>query len=368
MNPSLEQRNFRFFKPLARTAIAAAAAVCAFAAIPRAAAAQAVAVSPYTITTFAQSAGAYSDPDSVAFDATNIYIGYGNGGMPDGSGGAMSTIVKYAMDGTVVTTWTVVGHNDGLRIDPSGGDLWANQNEDANTNLVIINPKTGAQKVYTYPSPAPHGGGYDDLAFARSATFVSASNPANNPNTGPAIVSIQPSGKTIKVNAVLAGEASATNVITGATDTLNLQDPDSMTFDTEGDLVLDSQADGELVIVQYPGLRCQQNFVVPLSYPVDGVPTPLIADDTAFVTSNQGFLIFADKSAQTVYKVTAPFFVIGAAYSSLQNDAGTAGFVGRTDLTSGVSTPIITGATNPGGMAFIPEVVGKIKAPSITCP
>jgi hypothetical protein len=368
MNPSLEQRNFNFFTRLARTAIAAAAGLCAIAAMPHVATAQAVAVSPYTLATFAQSQTGYSDPDSVTFDANNIYVGYGNGGNPDGSGGAMSTIVKYTMDGTVVTTWTVVGHNDGLRIDPAGGALWALQNEDANANLAIIDTKTGKQKIYTFPSPAPHGGGYDDIDFSRNTIFVSASNPANNPNTGPAIVSIRPTGNTIKVTQVLAGEASATNVITGATDTLNLQDPDSMIFDNQGDLVLDSQADGELVIVQFPGLRCQQNFVVPLSYPVDGVPTPLMADDTAFVTANHGFLIDADKDAQTVYKITAPFFVIGAAYTSFQNDAGTAGFIGHTDLTSGVSTPIVTGALNPGGMAFIPDVIGKIKAPSITCP
>jgi hypothetical protein len=366
MNPNLEHSHRdNFLKCLARTALVAAVAIFALAGLPRAAAAQAVAVAPYTISTFAQSADSYSDPDSIAFNATNIFVGYGNGVAP--TGGGNSTIVKYAMDGTVVTTYTVAGHNDGLRIDPASGDLWALQNEDANATLIIINVKTGKQKTFTFPSPAPHGGGYDDVAFAKGVTFVSASNPANNPNTGPAIVSVDPTGKTIKVKSVFAGNATATNVLTGATDTLNLQDPDSMTFDTDGNLVLDSQADGELVILQFAGQKCQKAFVVPLTYPVSGVLTPLMADDTAFVSSTSGFLLFADKGLQTVFKVTAPFFMRGDAYTGFQNDAGTAGFLGRTDLTSGVSTPIVTGATNPGGVAFIPSNIGKLTAPHLAC-
>ena len=139
---------------------------------------------PYSLSTFAQSENGYTDPDSVTFNASDIFVGYGNGGAPDGSGGAMSTIVEYGMTGTVVTTFTVVGHNDGLRIDPSDGTLWALQNEDANPNLVVIDLKKDKQTVTQFPTPTPHGGGYDDLVFTKGATFVSASNPANNPNTG----------------------------------------------------------------------------------------------------------------------------------------------------------------------------------------
>jgi hypothetical protein len=325
---------------------------------------------PYTLSTFAQSAGVYSDPDSVTFNDKDIFVGYGNGGAPDGSGGAMSTIVEYDMTGTVVTTFTVVGHNDGLRINPADGSLWAIQNEDANANLVVIDLKSGKQTVTQFPSPAPHGGGYDDVVFTKGATFVSASNPANNPNTGPAVVSVDVDGKTLKVAPVLNGNASAINVLTGATVTLNLQDPDSMILDPFGELILDSQADGEEIVVQFPGQSCQSAFVVPLTYPtgVETVPN-LMADDTAFATSNAGFIIFADKKLQTVYKITAPYFVIGAAYTAFQDNTGTFGFVGKTDLTTGVSTPIITGLSNPAGVAFVPSSIGKISVPQIPkCP
>src|ERR1700722_3710082 len=163
---------------------------------------------PYTLSTFAQSENGYTDPDSVTFNNKNIFVGYGNGGAPDGSGGAMSTIVEYDMTGTVVTTFTVVGHNDGLQINPADGTLWALQNEDANANLVVIDLKSGKQTVTQFPSPAPHGGGYDDLVFTKGATFISASNPANNPNTGPAIVSVDQDGNMFTTDSPLLGNAS----------------------------------------------------------------------------------------------------------------------------------------------------------------
>ncbi len=325
---------------------------------------------PYTLSTFAQSESGYSDPDSVTFNDKNIFVGYGNGGAPDGSGGAMSTIVEYDMTGKVVTTFTVTGHNDGLRINPADGTLWALQNEDANANLAVIDLKKGKQTVTQFPSPAPHGGGYDDVVFTKGATFISASNPANNPNTGPAIVSVDLDGKKLSVAPVLAGEAMATNVLTGSTVTLNLLDPDSMILDPFGELILDSQGDGEEIIVHFPGQSCQSAFVVPLTYPT-GPDTfaGLMADDTAFATTNDGFIIFADKGLQTVFKITTPYFFIGAAYTAFQDDTGTFGFVGRTDFSTGVSTPIITGLGNPGGMAFIPSSIGKMSVPEIPkCP
>ena len=325
---------------------------------------------PYALSTFAVSEGVYSDPDSVTFNDTNIFVGYGNGGAPDGSGGAMSTIVEYDMTGAVVTTFTVVGHNDGLRINPADGSLWALQNEDANANIAVIDLKSGKQTVTQFPSPAPHGGGYDDVVFTKGATFVSASNPANNPNTGPAIVSVDLKGKKLSVTPVLAGEAMATNVLTGSTVTLNLLDPDSMILDPFGELILDSQGDGEEVVVHNPGQSCQSALVVPLTYPTGpGTFAGLMADDTAFATSNSGFIIFADKDLQTVFKITAPYFFIGAAYTAFQDNTGTFGFVGHTDFSTGVSTPIITGLGNPGGMAFIPSSIGKLSVPEIPrCP
>ena len=100
------------------------------------------AVAPYQLTVFAKAPTGLSAPDSVAVLGDHVFVGYGDGHLPDGSDGLSSQIVEYRMDGSVVYTYTVVGHNDGLKFDPSTHLLWALQNEDANANLVIINTET----------------------------------------------------------------------------------------------------------------------------------------------------------------------------------------------------------------------------------
>jgi hypothetical protein len=345
----------------AAKALTCAASLMLLAAL-RPAPAQAVspsAVAPYSFSTFAVSESGYSAPDSITFSRFNVFVGYGNGGAPDGSGGAMSTIVKYNMAGTVLKTFTVVGHNDGLRFNNETGELWALQNEDANSTLIIIDPKSGKQQTFTIGT-GPHGGGYDDLDFDGSSVFVSASNPSTN--TEPAIASLKLEGKKIKLTGVINDDASATDVTTGNTVTLNLTDPDSMILDPFGELVLDSQQDGELVIVQHPGRRCQNVLVVPLTSEAGGSTIGNTTfDDTVFANSPQGELLVADKDSEAVYAIAAPYFAPGAAYSAVVvvstpiTGSTVAAFVGQTNLTTGFVTPILSGLQNPGGMAFIPS-------------
>src|SRR3984957_9623296 len=190
-------------------------------------AAQVTPSATYTVSTFATGvAGVYSAPDSIALLDGHIFIGYGNGIAPDGSDGKSSTIVEYKMNGDVVTTYSVVGHNDGLRVNPRPKKLWALQNEDGNPNLVIINPTSGKRTVYTF-GPTPHGGGYDDIAFRGNDVFLSASNPANNPNFAPAVVKATIHGSVVNVSEALNASAVATNIPTDTPVTLNLQDQDS---------------------------------------------------------------------------------------------------------------------------------------------
>lgn len=137
----------------------------------------------------------------------------------------------------------------------------------------------------------------------------------------------------------------ATDIPTGQAVALNLQDPDSMTFNPGGDIVLDSQADGELVAVRNPGAG-QSVFRVLLT--VGGQPTTV--DDTVFPTASSGFLLVADRDGETVYEITAPFIEPGSAYSA--SDSG--GFVGTLNFITGELTPVVTGMVSPHGMAFIP--------------
>jgi len=313
-----------------------------------AAAAGPTASTPYTISVFAKSVpGSYTKPDSIAVIGGHVFIGYGNDVATDGTDGKSSTIVEYTMDGHVVRTFSVSGHNDGLRAKPGTGQLWALQNEDGNPNLVIIDPEDGTQRKFTF-GPTAHGGGYDDMAFKDDHVFISASNPANNPNTAPAIVKAQIMGTTVKVSPVLAGNASATDVATGTAVTLNLQDPDSMIFDPFGDLVLDSQSDSELIIVEHPGSEGQSVFHLGLT--LAGAPAgsaPPQVDDTIFATAPHGVILVADRDGETVYTITRPIFAPGAAFTAAPT------LVGSLDFDTGVITPVVTGFVSAHGMTFI---------------
>jgi hypothetical protein len=312
------------------------------------AAGQVTASAPYTVSTFATGvAGTYSQPDSIAALGGYIYIGYGNGVAKDGTDGKSSTIVKYKANGDVVTTFSVVGHNDGLRVNPQTRKLWALQNEDGNPNLAILDPTTGAQTVYTF-APTAHGGGYDDIAFRGNDVFLSASNPSNNPNFSQAVVRATISGSMVSVSEVLNASAIATDISSDTPVTLNLQDPDSMAFNQFGDLVLDSQADGELIIVHHLGAVDQSVYHLGLN--LNGSGTQV--DDTVVATSTHGTILVSDRdagSAGIVYAISKNIFSPGAAYTAALTS------VGALDFDTGVITNVVTGLVSPHGMAFIPK-------------
>lgn len=298
--------------------------------------------SGYTISTFATNGAGYSQPDSIAVDGSTVWVGYGNGVPPDGSSGS-STIVEYSSSGAVLKTFTVAGHNDGLKVNPSSGQVWAMQNEDANPYLTLINPSTGTQTNYTFGT-TPHGGGYDDMVFYKGQTYISASNPTLNTsgiNNGPAIVSATISGTSVGVTGVLPGNGTATNIATGLPMSYNLTDPDSMTLTSTGSLALDSQADQELVFVSNPG-PSESVRILPLSNQID---------DTWFISSTSGELLLTDQAAGIIYAIRGSF-VSGEAFSAANVD----GFLGSLNLSTGVLTPVVSGLSEPKGLAFLPSV------------
>jgi hypothetical protein len=308
-----------------------------------AALAQVTAAPPYTVSVFATSVtNVYFQPDSIAIRNGHIFIGFGNGAAPDGSDGKSSTIVEYDQSGNVITTYSVKGHNDGLKTNPLTKELWAMQNEDGNPNLVIINPDAHTQKLYKF-GPTAHGGGYDDIAFRGRDVFFSASNPQLNPNTAPAIVRGQLVGNTVLVSPVLMGNATATDIPTNTPVTLNLQDPDSMRFDPLGDLVLDSQADGELIIVHHAGKIDQSVYHLALT--LSGTATQI--DDTVFARTSHGVILISDRDGETIYTLTTNIFSPDAAFSAAPTS------VGRLDMDTGVLTNVVTGMVSPHGMAFM---------------
>ncbi len=309
-----------------------------------------VAIPPYQLSVFATAPTGLSAPDSIAVLGDQVFVGYGDGHKPDGTDGLSSQVVQYNMKGHVVHIYNVPGHSDGIKINPATRLVWAQQNEDANAHLEIINPQTKQQTKYTF-GPTLHGGGYDDIVFRGCKVYISASHPSGNSNTGPAIVRAHLDGTTVEIDPVLAGNASAVDIPTDTTVQLNLSDPDSMTLDPLGNIVLDSQQDDELIFVSNLDTPKQRVLHLPLTYlpPNTTTISPVEVDDTAFTSSSQGFILFADKALNTVYRLDKVAFPPETAFTA----ADGASLVGTIDQNTGFVTPIVSGLKNPGGMVFV---------------
>lgn len=273
-----------------------------------------------------------------------VLVGFQNGVAKDGSDGKFSTIVEYSLSGKVLRTFSVKGHNDGLRV-IGEDELWALQNEDANPTLVIIDLESGQSSTF-FPA-APHGGGYDDLVVLDGEIFMTASNPSVDPNVFPALVRVSLHGKQVNLEPVLFGNADAVDIPSGMTVTLDLTDPDSLSVDRRGNIVLNSQADAELVFIRHP--LSQAQTVGRLKITTSAGPTTV--DDTAFVPDSRSYLLVSDVQAGVVYRIDRPSFGFepGTAYSS----SDTAGIVGVLNLDDGVLTPIATGFGSTRGMVFV---------------
>lgn len=325
----------------------ASGAVLAVAALCSGGAAAQMAVAPYTLTTFAKGTTAYSQPDSIVQWRDSLLIGYGNGVAKDGTDGKSSTIVQYSMTGAVERTFSVLGHNDGLRV--VGDDqLWALENEDGNPQIVVIDLVNGNSTTYT--PAAPHGGGYDDLRVVGDDIYMTASNPnldVNGVNVFPALVRVKLSGSSVDLETVLYGNSPAIDITTGNAITLNLTDPDSLTVDPRGNIVVDSQADCVLVFVRHPLAKDQTAGQIRIT--TEAIATTL--DDTAFAPHGKSFALFSDINLNTIYRLDAPTFGFepGTAYST----SDTTGIVAVLNLDNGNLTPIATGFSSTRGMIFV---------------
>jgi hypothetical protein len=144
----------------------------------------------------------------------------------------------------------------------------------------------------------------------------------------------------------LNGTATATNISTGATTNLNLIDPDAMTHDRNGNLVLNDETQNQLIFVHNPGTASQsQSFLSPTTAALGSINL----DETVF-PNGTGFLLATDQTTGVIYKVQGPF--TAAAYSASPDN----GLFGSLDLGTGQLTPIDIGIGNVHGMAFVSAV------------
>jgi len=306
------------------------------------------------LSTFSQGTAAHFNPDSVTSGRGFVYIGYQNATPSDGSSNLSSTIVQYRMNGTLVRTWSVLGKNDGLRLNPFTGKLWATRNEDDKPGLTVIDPVTGAQADYTI-TPS-HGGGYDDLAFTHQGTFVVASAPTLTGAHVPAIQRITSlAGGVAHLETVLFDDSTAVDRTTGKTVTLALSDPDSLWITTKRELALTAQADRQVIFIKNPGRPAQTNQVVNVT--AAGAPDEL--DDSAVATSREGFFLVVDHDTNTTYKLTkAGGFTRGQAYTQAPKGSPLAGIVGTFNTHTGTVSPVVSGFGNPTGLLFVPTDEG----------
>jgi hypothetical protein len=291
-------------------------------------------------------------PDSLAVSGNRVYIDYQNVTSKTGGDGKFSTVVEYNMEGRELRRWSVSGHSDGLRIDPATHKVWTTSNEDGNPTFALIDPVANSVTVYTFPMPTPHGGGYDDLYFLGGKAYIAASNPSSSPNTAPAVdqITLNPN-HTISLTPILMGNAAATDAATGQAVTLNLQDPDSLSTDGTGALVLISQGDSQIITIANPGASNQ-------SVKVLNVGTQL--EDTVY-PSGKGRLLVVDGGGSTYWISKNTAFAAGSIYSQAPNDSGVANWVGIVNpvpnTSSGliVTTPLAVGFTKATGMVFVPD-------------
>jgi sugar lactone lactonase YvrE len=302
----------------------------------------------YQVSLFARQTSAFNSPDSLVVDNGFVYIDYQNTTAKDCTDKNTSTVVQYDMHGKMLKTFTVPGHSNGMRADPSTHLLWVTSCEDGNPKFVTIDPASGTITPYTFP-PTPHGGGYDDLCFLNGLVFIAASNPSVNSagvNPFPAIDKMTLSNGKVNLTPVLLGNATATDLIASAKTTLNEVDPDSMTVDSSGQLVLVNQAGSELVFLKEPGTPQQT---------VSRVPVGNQLDDTVWATATQGRLLVSDGTTGNTYWISTPHFVPGTVFTQAPDDSGVVGFVGAIDLKTGFITPVVIGFLKATGMLFVPN-------------
>jgi hypothetical protein len=303
----------------------------------------------YQVCLFAGATTNANHPDDVRYVGSNVWIEWQNGSAKDCSTTKTSTIAEYTTAGKLLKTWSVIGHADGMRWNPTTQLMWVTSCEDGSPRLYTINPGSSTPTQYTVPKTS-WGGGFDDLEFVNGSAYVSASNPTLNAagkNPSPAVVKVTLSGTTATWSPALPGKLKATTLGPPVTtSTLTLTDPDSMSSDPQGDLVFSSQGDSFLIFVHGLGTASQT-----VKYLTVGTQI----DDTIWPTTPKGCLLVAD-NASSVYSVCSNIWVPGVPVESSPNDAGVISFVGTLSLSSGQVIPFLVGMNNPHGMAFIPNM------------
>jgi hypothetical protein len=286
-------------------------------------------------------------PDSIALSPNSIWVSYTNGADSTGLGGS-STIVQYKKSGTVRSTYSIAGSVDGLKVDPTTGTVWAMQNQDGNSTLTLISPKTKTTSAPISYAVKSTTQGYDDAAFRAGQIFVSYTNPAVP--TDPTIQLVQNVSNPIVVTNVLLMGATGTDLATGMANQPTIQnDPDSLKLTPRGDLMLTSGADGTLTFVAKPGTSDQAVSFLQLRDQSGTAVSGL--DDAVFATTHEGTFWLTETGANRVLKIKAEDLPAGSLYACV----GSLKALVSVNLKTGVVTPVLSNLNGPHGLEFVPD-------------
>jgi hypothetical protein len=328
----------------------------------------------YSLSVFAQAQGVLRPDDILQLGSTVFIVYQDNNNLPDGTfapgvASAQSEVIEFDLNGNILQTFDVRGHPDGL-VAYNANTVWVSSNEDANPVISVIDTTTNVVKSLTSDvATLPHGGGLDDMKLINGVVYASASNPTTTltptpnlapystdssgatleygVNTSPVLyaITLNSDGATFHATPALMSSTLA-NLLPGNTPvTLNMTDADSSAIDPNGDLVIDSQQDSELVFVKDVGTGSQSVNVLPLT--LYGNPWPV--DDIRWSpSSGNSFMLLSDNQQLFVYRIDAAGgFPPKQAYSAGQ------GTVLQTNATTGVMVPIYVGMKTPHGLVFV---------------
>ena len=329
-----------FMKQISRIAIASIALTMA---------SSACAQTVRRISTFATGTAVNAtQPDSIGLSKNSVWVSYANGADSTGLSGA-STVVQYNLDGPVWHTYSIAGSVDGLKVDPRTGRVWALQNQDGNSTLALIDPKT-----HTVSGPIPYAvvsgsHGYDDVAFRLNQVFLSYTNPASP--TDPIIQLLTNGSDPLVVTPIVLRGTNGTNLATEQPNQpISQNDPDSLKLTPTGDLMLCSGDDGQLLFVGQPGTPNQSVSFLTLLNPSTGLAVSGL-DDAVFATASRGTFYWADTGNNRILKIDVDKVPIGSLFASV----GSLNQLTVVDVHTGLATPLVSNLNGPHGLEFVPN-------------
>jgi predicted secreted protein len=308
------------------------------------------------IKTFQAPIDGSNSPDSVTTADGSTFVEYGNGADSTGAGGS-STIVQYDKAGKIEFSYSISGSVDGLKFNPLTGEIWALQNQDGNSTLTLIDPKT-----HTVSDPLSFANssatrGYDDVVFEGNNVFLSYTNPVNagDPTLVQLVQGDHPTGL-LTTKTVLSFGATGLDTVTGNIETVPQNDPDSLKLAPNGDLLLTSGADGTIIDISKAGTAHQSVSFTTVAG-VTGGNAGL--DDVIKPDATSGTFTLTDTATNKVYS----FHATGLNTSDYYASVGSLKAFGQVDPTTGAFTPLLSADIAPGFNFSSPHGVSFVADP-----